>query len=348
MTTSLPPYPRTRPDIRGGILRHIFEQSGLSLADRRELLRLHGLYEVDIASEGGTIPLATYLAIFESLAVHLRQPTLGLKLARRMGPDMAGAPGYLFLGAPDLGAAIDDFAPAVFAIQDATVLSFSRHPIPIMTYHIVDQTLTPRRQDAEFSLAYLHQMICLFIGGPYAPADVLFEHERQAPLSDYERYFGCAVHFGQGRNSIILHPSDPGLKARKHDPQLTSLLRHHLSIQARPDEGDMRTSDRVDVALSMMIGTDGVSISNVATRLGTREHTLRRRLRAEGVSFRDLLIKQRVLMAMRLLEDTSLSVLEISERVQYADPAAFARAFKARTGKSPSAYRKQVRSIRSM
>jgi AraC-like DNA-binding protein len=47
--------------------------------------------------------------------------------------------------------------------------------------------------------------------------------------------------------------------------------------------------------------------------------------------------------AKRLLEQTSLRVTDITERLGYSDITYFSNAFKRRTGWTPSEYRKQVR-----
>ncbi len=341
-----PETARPRAEIRGTVLRQIFDECALTDAVRLGLLGGYGLSDADIDGEDGAIPLAAYLEIFESLADHQRQPTLGLKLSRRMGPDLAGAPGYLFLGAPDLGTAIDEFVRTVFAIQGATFLDFIRAPTPMMSYFIVDQTLTSRRQDAEFSLAYMHQLICLFLGTPYAPVELTFEHARLAPLSSYERHFGCPVYFEQARNSLIMRPQDLTLKARRHDPRLASLLRHYLTMIRPTKDRPSRVTDQVDAVLAKTVGADPVTVADVAFRLGTTEHTLRRKLSAEGVSFRELLRAKKIAVAMRQLEDTEFSILDIAQKLGYSDAAAFTRAFRAETGVSPSLHRKQVNRLR--
>jgi AraC-like DNA-binding protein len=78
-----------------------------------------------------------------------------------------------------------------------------------------------------------------------------------------------------------------------------------------------------------------------ATRLFMSSRTLKRRLRAQGRSFQQLLDDARLARATVLLEDRGVSVEQIASELGYADPANFTRAFKRWTGKAPTAFRKK-------
>lgn len=62
-----------------------------------------------------------------------------------------------------------------------------------------------------------------------------------------------------------------------------------------------------------------------------------------GVAFSSWLHDQRVARAMELLRNEEVSISSLATRVGYSDPKTFFRAFKARTGHSPSNYRERVR-----
>ncbi|XEC94431.1 response regulator [Paenibacillus tarimensis] len=60
-----------------------------------------------------------------------------------------------------------------------------------------------------------------------------------------------------------------------------------------------------------------------------------------NVNFRDYVIRSRMKEAVRLLENTSLRISEIAERVGYTELAYFSNTFKKATGQTPREYRKQ-------
>lgn len=76
-----------------------------------------------------------------------------------------------------------------------------------------------------------------------------------------------------------------------------------------------------------------------ARRLNMSDQTLKRRLAAEGVSYKSLAQGIREKKACGLLRSTELSMEEIADRLGYSDVANFYRAFKSWTGKTPLSYR---------
>ena len=95
----------------------------------------------------------------------------------------------------------------------------------------------------------------------------------------------------------------------------------------------------VEQAIEPLIGSSEVSIDRVARQLGMSRQTLYRRLKAEGVTFEEILDVKRRSLAIRFLGIHRLSVKAASYKLGFSDPAAFSRAFKRWTGVSPSAFR---------
>ncbi len=79
--------------------------------------------------------------------------------------------------------------------------------------------------------------------------------------------------------------------------------------------------------------------AQVADMLAVGERTLARRLRAEGSSYQGLLNRVQSERAASYLLHTHQSIASISERLGYADPAAFSRAFQGWYGQPPSRWR---------
>jgi AraC-like DNA-binding protein len=78
--------------------------------------------------------------------------------------------------------------------------------------------------------------------------------------------------------------------------------------------------------------------------LGIHQRTLKRRLAAEGASFRKIRDQLQATYAQKRLRETSASVAEISLELGYTHTPHFCRAFKRQTGLSPGAYRAGARS----
>lgn len=98
---------------------------------------------------------------------------------------------------------------------------------------------------------------------------------------------------------------------------------------------------RVEAELEPLLATGTIRIERVARALGCSRQTLYRRLKAEGLTFAQVLDDLRCRLALRLIRDPALPVKELAWRLGFSDPAAFSRAFKRWTGKSPQAFRAQ-------
>lgn len=81
------------------------------------------------------------------------------------------------------------------------------------------------------------------------------------------------------------------------------------------------------------------SLINVAARLAMSAPTLRRRLKAEGTSYRQIKEEVYNALAQDWLCQQEIAIEHIAERLDFSDGFAFRRFFRRRNGMSPSAYR---------
>jgi AraC-like DNA-binding protein len=88
---------------------------------------------------------------------------------------------------------------------------------------------------------------------------------------------------------------------------------------------------------------DPPSLAQLAAMLHLSTRTLRRRLAAEGVSYREMLAQLRSQKAEDLLRDGELTVEEVAQRLGYAETSSFTHAFRRWTGVGPRAHRQGAR-----
>jgi AraC-like DNA-binding protein len=88
------------------------------------------------------------------------------------------------------------------------------------------------------------------------------------------------------------------------------------------------------------------SLGDIANRLALSERTLRRRLRALGTSYNEILQDARSSSAKEWLRDRNLTMESIAWRLGYTETANFRHAFKRWTGQSPQAFRRQLHGTR--
>lgn len=102
--------------------------------------------------------------------------------------------------------------------------------------------------------------------------------------------------------------------------------------------GDERTRELI--AYLQAHFDEHLTVSALARRFATNRTSLQERFAAAtGRTIMEYVTALRIEVAQGLLRDTLVPVNEVGERIGYADPAAFSRAFRKAVGDSPSAYR---------
>jgi AraC-like DNA-binding protein len=86
-----------------------------------------------------------------------------------------------------------------------------------------------------------------------------------------------------------------------------------------------------------------LTVAGLARRFATNRTSLQERFAAvTGRTIMDYVTALRIEVAQAILRDTLVPVNEVGERVGYADPAAFSRAFRKQVGAAPSEFRERT------
>lgn len=133
-----------------------------------------------------------------------------------------------------------------------------------------------------------------------------------------------------------------GPPTQSYKPKRDSALKAFLALvgQAFPELPEARCfRKQVEDALEPLLASGELNIDRVARELAMSRQTLYRRLKAEGVTFEEIVDAKRRSLAIRFLGIHRISVKAAAYKLGFSDPAAFSRAFKRWTGVSPSRYR---------
>lgn len=291
------------------------------------------------------IKLHSYLRILDRLEELTGDELFGLNMSQKMGPDMVGAVGYIFMSSPNLQAALHKFSEHIADIQDVTELRADVFDNGMwVSYNFTDEHVFPRRQDVEFSLGYIATLVRKYLGGSFAPLEVHFEHEARASISSYEKIFGCDVFFEQRENRLLISKDDLQRQCDRFDANLIPMLEGYLKYTPDMTSTTETYTDMVGKIIQDFIN-DGrpMTMPLAASRLGLSEIQLRARLKSEDASFKEILLRKRMNLARRLLADSRLSILEIAQKCGYAETASFTRAFSAYAAQTPSVFRRENR-----
>jgi AraC-like DNA-binding protein len=160
-------------------------------------------------------------------------------------------------------------------------------------------------------------------------------HAAPAYRDEYERILGAPVTFEAAWNAFLLDEKWLAHKIGVQPRYAFGILAKHADALLENLKNSKSVRGRVEGLLMPILHTGDIGIGVVAAKLGVGRTTLFNNLRKEGTTFKKVLDGLRHKMALQYLRGKKVSVNEIAYLVGFSEPAAFSRAFKRWTGKSP-------------
>ena len=172
----------------------------------------------------------------------------------------------------------------------------------------------------------------------FIPYQSVSSHAEPENTSDFYALFQCPVIFDADIDSLTISLEDAD-KPRACSNKQLSQLHDQLLVEyvAKLDKNNI--VERVKLAIINELGTGNFSDSTIAESLLMSQRTLQRRLEENNTTFKQLVNEVRLDLADTYLNDSSLSLTEISFMLGFSEMSAFSRAFKRWSGQSPGTFR---------
>lgn len=194
------------------------------------------------------------------------------------------------------------------------------------------------RQSTEMTMGLLCRFASAAAGGQWNPISAHFTHSAPPSVDVHRRLFRCALHFDSDFDGFVFDSESLDRPNRLADEALAALARDYADRLAEVlPEPSIAEQARAGIALLLPGGN--ASADRVAAHLGLNKRSLQRKLAADGLSFGRLLDEMRDEISRDYLDNSSLSVAQISDLLGYATTTSFTRWFTARLGMSPSSWR---------
>lgn len=333
--------------VRAGVLSLIL--GGLSSRNLSADRLLEGQAAAgQLADPYAELDLRQYVSLFEQAAALARDPFFGLRLGQEIEIEQFGPLGIIILGAGTLGEALRAWARYSGTWQSGTATEVvCKGDVWECVYQISDDTIEPRRQDTEFTLALVRRLFHAAVGGQWAPLGIQFEHpapegtNTSAARRLYQRTFRCPVEFGCSSNRILVDHADLDLPTVGAYHRLAPHVEYLLQRLERSEHTVAPLSERVTRLIRNRLGHQPVTASAIASVLGLSTRTLQRRLMDEQTSLRAILRECRRSRAEAMLADPKRQVTTVAHSLGYAGTAVLSRAFKGWTGLAPRTYRRK-------
>lgn len=197
------------------------------------------------------------------------------------------------------------------------------------------------RAAADFQLAATYVAVERWFPLEGIVHDVCFMHPQPDDLTEYNKVFRHAqLRFGASFDGFVFDTKTLDRPLPASDPKLHELLTRHAEQMLSELPSAQSLSRRVRALIVPALQHGDATAENIASLLHMSRRTLTRQLETEGTTFKDLLAELRRALAMRYLETTSLGTTEIALLLGFSETAAFHRAFKRWTKRTPLEHRR--------
>lgn len=153
-----------------------------------------------------------------------------------------------------------------------------------------------------------------------------------------------SVQFGKAQNRLLLPLASLDLAVLTSDTVMARRVERECQAELRALSEHLPLVSRIRRDLRATRLTIP-SLEQTAARRGVSTRTLKRRLAAQGVSYRQLVDELRRERAETLLRDPSRPLEQVATLLGYTDKASFHRAFRRWSASTPEAYRRRVASV---
>jgi AraC-like DNA-binding protein len=336
------------PTIAAGFVRGLMEFAVSKGATRTALERRSGLVARELADPDARIPLARYMALVRAGKELSGDPALALHFAETSDISHLSIMGLVAPSAATLteafallnrytrlGVDVESTAPERFQLApgDDGVWIIDTRANPNEFFELTEGTFVRFVSN----IGLLLRSRGLALDAPVAKL-VHVTHADPGYRAEYERIFRAPVIFDSDKNALLLSETVLDLRTPEA-PEYGVRVMSQRADALLESLADRTTRGRVEHLLTPLLATRNIRMDAIAEKLGCTRSTLLRQLKAEGVTFEQVVDELRHKMALHLLTAEKASVKEAAHLVGFSEPAAFSRAFKRWTGMTPRAAR---------
>lgn len=319
--------------VRSGVMEGAPELVADLGGDYRALAREAGVPISPMSNPDMPMRVDRFVAFMEIAATTLGEPAFGLRLGPRQTFSLFGPMAPLLGNAPDVRAKMLDLADFFPLHTQGTMVGLEVvEGGLLLTYELSAEVGSQQRQVVELGFSVVAREMRRHDPN-WLPSQVMMRHAPPADLIWHNRLLGNRIMFNGDRNAMLLDDELLALPVIGANPALHCQLAAQYNSAAKSLEGlEMLQTEAL---IRSMLPFAPIDLSVAARMLRKSRRTLQRRLSASGTTFEELRTKVRGNLARLYLRESSLSVGEIAEILQFSETSSLTRFLRRATGSSP-------------
>ncbi|GAB1343537.1 AraC family transcriptional regulator [Gemmatimonas sp.] len=349
-----------RATVASGMVRGVLEYAVSRGACEVDLLAACGVARELLQDADARVPLARYVSLIHSAQRQLACDAFALHFGQSMSLASLSVVGMLCDAAPTMRDSLARMNRYASLITDTGESAGTVREAPADRFVVVnrgtDSWLEDRRptfadfpEQVEITFAFIASAMRRYArhATDRFVHEVHVTHAQPRYVADYARIFGVPVRFARARNALRIDAAWLDRPLGLQPAWAGDILCEHADRQLHRLRAQQTLSGRVAALLRAALAQapapqrSGVStdsmpdVESLARTLHMSRATLARQLREEGTSFTHLARECRRELADEYLAHGGATVKEAAFRLGFSDPAAFSRAYKRWTGRSP-------------
>ena len=336
------------PTVAAGYPKALLDFAVSKGADRQTLIERSQICLADLEDQDRRIPLANYLALLHAGIELCHEPALSLLFGEAVSIQdisIVGMIGVAFDNVESGRQLVNRYTPLGLDADDGTAepIQFVREngdvwmkfngriyvDNPLLLESGIARAVCGARELQQSMPGLAHLQF---------PKAIRFTYKEPSYRAEYDRIFGVPLFFESHMNGFLIDEALLNMKLPRTNPYLSEILSARADELLKSLERSKTTRGRVENLLVPILHTGEATVEMIASKLGLSRQTLFRKLKAEGVTFGQVLDELRHQMALYYLNGKRVSVNQTAYLLGFSEPAAFSRAFKRWTGSSPRIY----------
>jgi AraC-like DNA-binding protein len=328
--------------VAAGMARALFDYAVTEGASADELAERANVNRDDLLDHDNRVPFASYVALVRAAKDLCGDPALPLHFAEAVDPSEFSVVGLLTHASEtmlDAMTQINRYDPLIAEMELRGPQRFVFEQTGY-SHWVVDTRANPN-DFPEATETTFTRLICgprRFLPRPHI-LEVEVTHPAPSHRAEYDRIWCVPVTFEAKRNAMRMDPSIYTWRVQLQPRYMFSVLSAHADALLQELERSKTVRGRVESLIMPILHRGEVNAEVIANRMGLSRQTVYRKLKAEGVTFEQVLDSLRHKLALHYLRSKRISVHETAYLVGFSDPAAFSRAFKRWTGTTPRTMR---------
>ncbi|MEM9118670.1 MAG: AraC family transcriptional regulator ligand-binding domain-containing protein [Cyanobacteria bacterium P01_F01_bin.56] len=303
-----------------------------------------GLVRTDFINPETRLPVELIGCMLKILGNAYPGQAVALQMASVAPLSVIGPVSQIMKYAENLRSALQAFVRYGFVLSEQLQIDLieSHDEALLQMHHPLDELESGR--GAESAIALIRRLVQQAIGQEDALVRVEFGHRPHSLSRVYETFFDVPVLFQQPCNALVFRREALDIPTKHRDDDLFRYVQGNLDLlQDRLGLSD-NPSPLADIhhLINRKAEFYQYSAESLAHDMNMTLRSLQRLVRNHNLTLRQLLENARQERAQQLLCDPTFSIEAIATRLGYSDARAFRRAFKRWTGKTPTAFRKQL------